>query len=57
MNKKVEDKKEVFDLKTELEKLPYPDWVRKAFIKQVNTNKIKNSKDLDKEFKKFMELK
>ena len=52
--KQKETKKDVFDFDKELTDLPYADFVKRAFGKIVDTTKIKNQSDLEKEFKKFM---
>lgn len=49
--------KDTFDLETELNECPKPDFIKRAFIKTVDVSKIKNKSDLNKEFKKYMELK
>lgn len=54
MSKKNNDK---FDLESELNVYPYPDFVKNAFVRVVNIDNISSKSDLDKEFKKFMELK
>ena len=56
MSKKEEkNENKGFDIETALNKLEYPEWVVRAFAKQTDLSKIKNDKDLEKEFKKYME--
>ena len=57
MSKKVEEKPAKFDLEAGLKELEEPDWVVKAFSNQIDLTKVKNQSDLEKEFKKYMELK
>lgn len=57
MTKKKNDKDTEFDLQSALTDLPYPDFVKRAFNKTVDLSKVKSKSDLDKEFKKYMELK
>lgn len=58
MTKKKEDETNAkFDLQEALNDLSYPDFVKRAFVKTVDVGKIKSKSDLDKEFKKYMELK
>ncbi len=49
-------KKEEFDLQSELEAYPCPDWYKKAFTKTMDVSKIKSKSDLDKAFKKYGEM-
>lgn len=51
------DAKEVFDFEKELEACPKPDWYKKAFVKVMDTSKIKSKSDLEKAFKTFGEMK
>ena len=46
-----------FNLDEELKNLNQPDWVVKAFVNRMDLTKVKSKADLDKEFKKYMELK
>ena len=50
-------KENTFDFEAELKALQYPDWLKNAFKDKIDTSKIKNKTDLEKEFKKYMELK
>ena len=55
MTKKKEDAK--FDLQEALTDLQVAEFVKRAFVRTVNVDNIKSKSDLDKEFKKYMELK
>ena len=55
MSKKKTDN--VFDLETKIADYPVADFIKKAFVKTVDVSKIKNESELEKEFKKYMELK
>ena len=50
-------KENSFDLQTALTELQVADWIKEAFAKTVNVDKIKSKTELEKEFKKYMELK
>ena len=52
---KKEDKD--FNLEAEIEKIQQPDWYKKAFVRVMDTTKIKSKSDLDKAFKEFGEMK
>ena len=56
---KKEDKKskEDFDLITELEAYPCPDWYKKAFLKTADTSKIKNRNDMERAIHDYGEMK
>lgn len=56
---KKEDKpsKDEFNLIEELEAYPCPDWYKKAFLKTVDTSKIKNRNDMEKAIHDYGELK
>lgn len=45
-----------FDLQAELKDYPKPTFLKNAFMKIVDVDKIKSKSDLDKAFKKFEEL-
>jgi len=45
-----------FDLDDELKKLEQPDWLITAFTKTVDLSKVKSKSELNKEFKKYMEI-
>lgn len=49
--------KKAFDLENELKEYPKPEFLKRAFLKTVDVDKIKSKSDLDKEFKKYEELK
>ena len=53
-NKKEEP---VFDLETALQECPKPEWYKKAFLKTMDTTKIKNNDDLIKSMKTYGEMK
>ena len=58
--KKTEKKQEAndeFDLKKELETYPCPDWYKKAFLKTVDTSKIKNRNDMERALHDYGEMK
>lgn len=55
MTKKQNEK--AFNLTDELLDYPKPEFLKKAFVRVMDTSKIKSKSDLDKEFKKFEELK
>ena len=62
MAKKKTEKKEVeekieFNLKEELEAYPCPDWYKKAFLKTVDTSKIKNRNDMERALHDYGEMK
>ena len=61
MAKKEKEEKAVksddFDLDKALEECPKPDWYKKAFVKVMDTSKIKNQNDLIKAFKTYGEMK
>lgn len=42
-----------FDLETALNECPKPDWYKKAFVKVMDTSKIKSENDLIKLMKEF----
>ena len=52
--KKVDSK---FDLETAIKECPKPEWYKKAFLKTVDTTKIKSESDLKKQFKTYGEMK
>ena len=54
MSKKKTDNE--FNLKDKIDDYPVADFIKQAFIKTVDTNKIKSESDFEKEFKKYMEL-
>jgi hypothetical protein len=54
-NKKNDDKD--FDLLQALEDCPKPDWYKIAFVKVMDTSKIKSQTDLNRLMKKFGEMK
>ena len=47
--------KEEFDLMEELKECPKPEFFKRAFLRCVDTSKIKSKADLGKAFKKFGE--
>ena len=51
--KKTEEKAETFDLKEALADCPKPEWYKKAFLKVMDTGKIKSEADLIKLMKEF----
>ena len=53
MAKKTETKENAFDLKTALADCPKPEWYKKAFVKVMDTTKIKSENDLKKSMKEF----
>ena len=56
--KKTEEKTvDDFDLEKELEAYPCPDWYKQAFLKTVDTSKIKNRNDMEKAIIKYGEMK
>lgn len=55
MTKKKEDN--TFDIETALKQIEQPDWLVQAFAETIQLNKIKNKNELEKEFKKYMEMK
>ena len=54
--KEVEDKSE-FNLMEELEAYPCPDWYKKAFLKTMDTSKIKNRNDMERALHDYGEMK
>ena len=54
---KKETKQNDFDLQTALAECPKPEWVKRAFLKTVDTSKIKSLSDLKKQFKTYGEMK
>lgn len=56
MSKKNNDK-ETFNLTESLNDLPEADFLKRAFVKTVDVSKIKSKNDLEKEFKKYKEMK
>lgn len=54
MSKKKDDD---FNLEEVITECPKPDFVKRAFVRTVDTSKIKSKSDLVKEFKKYEELK
>jgi hypothetical protein len=64
MAKKEETKKEEkkptkndFDLDKALKECPKPEWYKNAFVKVMDTSKIKNQNDLTKQMKEFGAMK
>ena len=57
MTKKKEEENTAFDLNAGLKELNKPDWVIKAFTKVIDLSNVKTQTGLEKEFKKFMEMK
>ena len=57
MAKKQNKTDEVFDLQKALEECPKPEWYKKAFLKTMDTSKIKNTNDLNKLMKTYGEMK
>ena len=57
MAKKKTETEEAFDLEKALEECPKPEWYKKAFIKIMDTSKIKSQDDLTKQMKIFGEMK
>lgn len=59
MAKKKEDAKEVepFNLEEALEKVPLPEYYKRAFLITCDTSKIKSQSDLDKMLKTYGEMK
>ena len=52
--KKTEEvKAEAFDLETALNDCPKPEWYKRAFVKVMDTSKIKSEADLIKLMKEF----
>ena len=49
--------KKEFDLNTELDAYPCPDWYKLAFTRTVDIKKIKSKSDLDKALKDYGEMK
>ena len=47
-------KTEAFNLEEALKDIQKPEFLKRAFVKTVDTSKIKSQSDLEKEFKKFM---
>lgn len=54
---KKEEKKEDFNLEEEVKLIQEPDWYKEAFLRVMDTGKIKNKAGLDKAFKEFGEMK
>ena len=50
---KKKEETESFDLEKALEECPKPDWFKRAFVKVMDTSKIKSQDDLIKYMKKF----
>ena len=58
MAKKKEDAKvEPFNLEEALEKVPLPEYYKRAFLITCDTSKIKSQSDLDKMLKTYGEMK
>lgn len=53
----VEKTNKTFDVETALNELPVADWIKTTFKETVDVSKIKSQNELEKEFKKYMELK
>ena len=51
--KKNENELEAFDLTKALEECPKPDWFKRAFVKVMDTGKVKSQEDLIKLMEKF----
>lgn len=51
------EEKAKFDLETALAEYPEPEWYKKAFLKTMDTAKIKSQSDLEKAFKTYGEMK
>ena len=51
--KKTEEKAKAFDLEQALADCPKPEWYKKAFLKVMDTTKIKSEADLIKLMKEF----
>ena len=47
-------KTEAFNLEEALEDIQKPEFLKRAFVKTVDTSKIKSQSDLEKEFKKYL---
>ena len=52
MTKKKETTK-AFDLTKALDECPKPDWFKRAFVKVMDTGKVKSQEDLNKLMKEF----
>ena len=55
--KKEEAKADAFDLEAALQDCPKPEWYKRAFLKTMDTTKIKSEADLIKLMKTYMEMK
>lgn len=53
MATKKEEAKATFDLIEAINECPKPDWYKKAFMKVMDTSKIKSQADLTKMMKEF----
>lgn len=53
----VEKTNKTFDVETGLKELQKADWIIDAFRDKIDVTKIKSQNELEKEFKKYMELK
>ena len=57
MAKKKEEKVEAeFNLEEAIKEYQKPEWYKRAFLRIMDTSKIKNEKDLAKAFKTFGEM-
>lgn len=55
--KEDEKPKNEFNLETELDAYPCPDWYKKAFLKTWDTSKIKNRNDMERALHDYGEMK
>ena len=54
---KKEEMKDDFNLEEEVKLIQEPDWYKEAFLRVMDTSKIKSKSALDKAFKEFGEMK